>query len=641
MNQAQALEQAARKYFILALGPENGEALYQSGATIPNPHLQQKFYECAVKDIQRKLRGESLVKGSAVRGLASQMHDPVPIQQFVEDPYFMNSKNVLFPKIMECLIEINNGQYQEAVLTGAIGTGKSTLALYSTAYQLYRLSCYRNPHYLFDLDPASEILIIFQSVTEKLAKAVEYQRFKAMIERSAYFRESFPFDKDIESELRFPNRVIVRPVSGLETAAIGQNVIGGVIDEMNYMALVEQSLKNIDSAAFDQATAVYDSIAIRRKSRFMIKGVLPGLLCLVSSKRYPGQFTDRKEEEARNELDRYGKSTIYVYDKREWDVKPSDRFSGKWFHIFIGDEGRRPRILDEHEMVEDKDRHLVMAIPEEYRSNFEADIMKALRDVAGVSTLARHPFIVEREAIVDAQRKINIIFGRESVDFKDTLLQVYPKQFVQPELPRFVHGDLAVSGDSAGLAIGTVPKFVPIPGGGLMPYIWIDALLQIRPPKGGEILLYRVREVIVALKKLGLNIRWCTFDQYQSKDTQQILRQEGFATGLQSIDESTNPYDFVKNALYDRRISMPKHVVCERELISLERDVKKNKIDHPPHGSKDVSDALAGVVFGLTMRREVWGMHRIPLGEIPPGLLDAIQAAKNVHGREQEESMTL
>jgi hypothetical protein len=138
-----------------------------------------------------------------------------------------------------------------------------------------------------------------------------------------------------------------------------------------------------------------------------------------------------------------------------------------------------------------------------------------------------------------------------------------------------------------------------------------------------------------------LNIRWCTFDQYQSKDTQQILRQEGFATGLQSIDESTNPYDFVKNALYDRRISMPKHVVCERELISLERDVKKNKIDHPPHGSKDVSDALAGVVFGLTMRREVWGMHRIPLGEIPPGLLDAIQAAKNVHGREQEESMTL
>lgn len=31
------------------------------------------------------------------------------------------------------------------------------------------------------------------------------------------------------------------------------------------------------------------------------------------------------------------------------------------------------------------------------------------------------------------------------------------------------------------------------------------------------------------------------------------------------------------------------------------------------HNSKDVSDAVAGVVYGLTMRREIWGMFNIPI----------------------------
>jgi hypothetical protein len=44
-------------------------------------------------------------------------------------------------------------------------------------------------------------------------------------------------------------------------------------------------------------------------------------------------------------------------------------------------------------------------------------------------------------------------------------------------------------------------------------------------------------------------------------------------------------------------------------------DYKKGKVDHPPHGSKDIADALAGVVYGLTMRRDVWNSHNVtPLG---------------------------
>ena len=159
----------------------------------------------------------------------SKWMEPVGMRQFIEDEYFMNSKNIIYPEVLRCMEEMNNGEYQEAVLTGGIGTAKSTIALYSTAYQLYCLSCYKNPHELFGLDPSSEIVFIFQSINAKLAKSVDYERFKAMVEKSSYFKEHFPFDKGILSELKFPNRIIVKPVSGAETGAIGQNVIGGII----------------------------------------------------------------------------------------------------------------------------------------------------------------------------------------------------------------------------------------------------------------------------------------------------------------------------------------------------------------------------------------------------------------------------
>lgn len=577
------------------------------------------------------LRGilQSLEEGDTSKIIQSTdlIHYPVSVSEFVEHEYFLDSKSILWPKVLLELEEMNNGEYQEAVLTGAIGTAKSTLAIYSVAYQLYLLSCYRSPHSLYSLDPASEILFIIQSINEKLAKDVDYSRLKALIQQSKYFKEKFPFDQSILSEMRFPNRIILRPVSGLDTAAIGQNVIGGIIDELNFMALVENSKASMDGGTYDQAVSVYNSIARRRKSRFMTRGKLPGLLCLVSSKRYPGQFTDTKIEEHHREIQLYGKSTIFVYDKKTWDIKDPGTFSGKWFKIFVGDGGRKPRILEEGERVPDSDMELVMDIPEEYRTEFEKDMMNALRDIAGVATLATHPFILERDKIPHAMRRTGNIFGRDRVDFVETRVEIYKSQFYKPTLPRFVHVDLALSKDSAGFAMGTVIGFKSVSVGEaieLLPDIWIDGTLEIKAPRNGEIQFFKIREVISTLRKMGMAIRWVTFDQYQSADSIQLLKQAGFIVGRQSMDSTTHPYDFTKNALYEGRLSVPYHEKLKVELASLEKDVKRNKIDHPPRGSKDVSDALAGVVYGLTTRREIWAMYGVNLMQIPDSLKMAL-----------------
>lgn len=535
---------------------------------------------------------------------------PVGIRDFITRPEFLDKGGQVYPIVLDELERMNSPQYQEIVLTGGIGCAKTTCALYTTAYQLYLLSCLHNPHIEFGLDTSSEILFVFQSLNAKISKA-SFDRFKDMIDQSPYFKTYFPPDKDLASKLVFPNRIEVVPVSGVETAAIGQNVIGGFIDELNYMQVTERSRQSVDGGTYDQAVALYNSIARRRKSRFMINGVLPGKLCLVSSKRYPGQFTDIKEEEAKRD------PTIYIYDKRAWDVKPDGSFSGVWFNVFVGTEDRKPRVLLPNESITEYIASNVMPIPIEYREDFDKDIVNALREIAGVSTLARHPYFIDVERVKESFDKVTPCLSSEAVDFVTTQLKVFPAKFYKPELPRYVHVDLAVTGDSAGVCIGTCTGFKAMKDLGfglseeLVPQIHIDGILEVKPPKNGEVQFWKIRNLITVLTQSGLNIRWVSFDSYQSRDSMQLLRQQGFSTGMLSMDTSTEPYDLLKTVIYTGSLKAPTHLKCRRELISLEKVAKTGKIDHPANGSKDCSDALAGVAYGLYKRREIWALHKV------------------------------
>lgn len=545
--------------------------------------------------------------------------------EFYLSPHYLNAGDVLYPVVLKTLIAICTGGYSESLLVGSIGSAKSTIAIYLMAYQVYLLSCYKNPQLVFGLDPSSELLIVFQSINASLSKAVDYNRFRSLIAKAPYFENHFMFNRKIESEMRFANNIIIKPVSGEETAAIGQNVISAILDEVNFMAVTDKSKKSIDGGTFHQAIAVYNSIARRRKSRFLSHGKLPGMVCIVSSKRYPGQFTDQKEEEARQQLQETGESSIYVYDKRVWEIKPWE-FSGETFTLFIGDATRQPRIFNKTDIVPIEDHSLLMEIPEEFKDEFERDMLNALRDIAGVSTLATFPFIMNVEAAASCFGTHPSPLNFTSVDFERQQLKARPKLFFKPELPRFAHIDLAVTGDSAGIVMGCVTGFKEVDRGSdtePLPEIHIDFSLEVVPPKGGEILFSKIRDLLYKLRELGMSIKWVSCDSFQSRDTIQILRQKGFCTGLQSMDKNNVPYEILKTALYDNRVKLPYHPKLLHELKTLEKNTKTGKVDHPPSSSKDISDALAGVVYGLTMRREIWTRYGIPIISLPTSLKEA------------------
>lgn len=541
---------------------------------------------------------------------------PVSVEQFLFGKEYLNREEVIWPELMPALIETCNPdgdrlglKYYEAVLTGGIGVAKTQQATYGLAHQIYLLSCYRDPHLLLGQDPSAEIMFIFQSLNGKVARD-GYTRFRELLGSSQYFRDNFDFRRDIESKMIFPHRIEVAPVTGEVTATIGQNVLGGLIDEVNFMMRTEKSKKATNGGDFDQALELYNSIDSRRRSRFMDMGVIPGRLYLCSSKNYPGQFTDKKRDQARTN------PNIYYSDVRVWELRPN-KFSGKKFWLFLGDTSRRPFIVDEkHPAPRDaKAKGLLDQIPVEYIDKFREDIYQAMREIAGHSTLATSPYMPNTEAIAAAFRKsVRPIIMPDIVDFSTTLPLAYPSHIFNKDEPRAVHIDLAINGDIAGVSCGMVEKFRQIEDEGEiyhMPMIRYDFTLGVAAPPQDEIQFNRIRKLVSDLRdRFGLNIRWVSFDTFQSRDSQQILKQRGFIAGEVSMDVTSDPYDMFKTAINQGRIIAPFNEDVKVELMRLERD-KDGKVDHPAGGSKDRSDAMAGVCYVLTTRKEIWYRHGV------------------------------
>jgi len=622
MNRASGLarpQQIEAAYDLIAKVPVSGRTVLDHAAVLP-----------------REERGAYLVAAAThFAGLMADAHRyrllPVDLRTFVESRKYLGRRGIVYPAVMNALVEMNDGTYVESVLTGGIGSGKTTAALLGMAWQHYLLSVLKDPHRDYGLDPASEILSVFQSLNARTARDNDYTRFRNMIAASPYFREVFPLDAAREAEMVFPRRIVARSLTGNVHAAIGANVMNALLDEINFMRIVEDSAQSADGGVFDQALEMYNGIVRRRKSRFLKHQSLPGMIYLVSSKRYPGEFTDRKIEEARRERDQRGRSSIFVYDRTVYDIKPAGTYGAARWSLFLGDATRRPRILSEEEgaSVPPEDAHLIRRIPHEFKSEFEHDLLSAIRDIAGCSTLAMNPYLINTEAVAAAFGARPSVLSLERTDFVTTRPAIHREHIAHSQEPRLAHVDLAVSGDSAGVAIGYVERFVPVTRSGStierLPKINFDLVLEVKPPRNGEIEFESLRRLFYGLRESGMNLKWISFDTYQSRDSIQLLRQQGFVTGTQSMDADSTAYDVAKTALTHGRLAAPRHEHARTELIRLERDPKTGRIDHPAGFSKDCADAMAGVIYGLTYRRDTWARHGESMAAILQSLAQKVE----------------
>lgn len=545
---------------------------------------------------------------------------PVDIEEFVCGSLYMDQKEYVRPAILYHLKRLFSEEFEhcyEVLESGAIGYGKNYFADMAQAYILYDLSSFYSPQVEFGLAPGSDIIMMQQSVTTKLAKKVVFGQFGSRLALSPYFANHFPFDKRVRTELRFPENITVMPISSSSTAALSMNIYGGIIDELSFMQKVKKS-KRAESGDldYDQAEKLYNVVLRRMESRAILLGRIPGKLFLLGSANYVGDFIDRKLNEV-SLLKKQGKvCPIYSMHMAQWEAYPTGTFCGETFKVVLPSEKTGGIILLEDDEI-DEDAE-IKEIPIEYKSKFDRDFEGSLKDIAGIPIGRLGKFIRDiRKVYVCAEKHDELFEGRQlfvtdeisqrqwrSVD--DVIDFDYINECID-ENPRLgAHLDLAITGDCLGLGVGRVLGFVKlqdnIPGVsknvsdlGTLPIIVIDGILSLLPPTGGEIDLFMVRDLILRLGELT-NMVFANLDSYESAMMIQSFRQNRISSHVRSVDRTPEPYKDMKDAALGGRLLIPNSPKLINEIKMLGFDRAENKVDHQQGESKDMADCVAGIV---------------------------------------------
>lgn len=180
-----------------------------------------------------------------------------------------------------------------------------------------------------------------------------------------------------------------------------------------------------------------------------------------------------------------------------------------------------------------------------------------------------------------------------------------------PSRPRYVHIDLSRNEDRCGIAMIRFDgmRRVARAGGGeeVMPVASVEMACTITPDSNNEIDIAEVRAWVRQLKvKYGYPIRGVSYDGFDSRESIQAWRKGGMRANMISVDRTSVPYKQFRDAMYDRRIGLPDDDVLLTEIIELEIDEDKDKVDHPVNGAKDVSDAVCAAYYNMLERRSTW-----------------------------------
>lgn len=566
---------------------------------------------------------------------SEQIRPIVPIEQWINDDYYIgrDGNRLLYPfwKNLICDIFTEGKQnYTTVVLTGGIGTGKSTVAAYIILRKLYELSCYKNIPGLFGMMSNSFTSFLYFSLTKYQAERTGFAQFRSIVDGVPYFNEHFCRNKYRNSVLDFPENV--RLFYGSSTGdCIGQNMIGSILDEANFFG--DSSGSDVD---YGNVVKLHDSIMSRQSSRYTRNGVNHSLSVVVSSSTFQSSYTQQLYEKSLTD------SSIKYARARLWDIKPKGTYSNEMFYVFAGNDKFDPFIigstsdlsvklgisLDPSLTVKEaitklsqEYRNLIDEVPIDFYPNYANNVIQGLQDFSGMSVASTGKLFSSRsvfESCID--ESIQPLFSKNEFtvetcnDEPSNCIQYYLNgiEFPHKECPRYLHIDIGVSNDAYGIAC-CYKHGNKIVDGVEVPEFYYDFTLRIVPPPAPKrVSISRCHEFIKYMRdSLGLRIGLITFDQFQSMASRQYLEENGFNVAYQSVDKTDEQYLFFVDCMYKNCVHFGREFAdaMHKELFDLIWYRNKRKVDHPSGGTaaghyKDRMDAIVGSLYNAKTTKE-------------------------------------
>jgi hypothetical protein len=462
----------------------------------------------------------------------------------------------------------------EVILQCGKGSGKDFTSTVGTAYLVYKLLCLKDPAKYFGKPPGDAIDIINIAVNAQQAKNVYYKGFRNKVENSAWFAGKYESKVD---SITFDKSITVYSGHSERESHEGLNLILAVLDEISGFA--QESVSGNENAK--TGDAIYKAFRGSVDSRFPDYGKV----ILLSFPRYQGDFISKRYEEVIAEKETVVRNYDFILNPDMPEDSDGNKFSVEW----------------------DEDHILSYKIPgvfaikrptwevnptrkiEDFKLAFYTDPGDALMRFACMPNFSSDAFFKQRDKLERSMTLRNPI---------DNFKRFDPAWEPNPEKVYFVHADLAQKHDKCAVAISHVEKWVDIKSFNdyeqIVPFVVVDAIAWWEPRKEGPVDLSEVKNWIIHLRRMGINLGLVTFDRWQSFDIQQELKAVGIKTDTLSV--AKKHYEDLAMLIYEERVAMP-HLDLLFEEMSELKIVSDKKVDHPRKKSKDLADAMCGSVY--------------------------------------------
>ena len=412
----------------------------------------------------------------------------------------------------------------------------------------------------------------FQRQGIDILDAAERQRRGAKGERTTTLLDTIRFEHNIEA------------VSGHSDADSqeGLNLILGIADEIDAFRSAAELARNAgpkQRESSSSAEAILDMLRTSATTRFpsVYKNVH------ISYPRYLGSTIQqliakgKADNEAKGEASRYYVSGPLA----TWEANP--RISGK--EAFAEDYERDPALAE---------------------SKYECRPRRAINPYFANEAAVRECFY---EAV---QPPVSVSYRREGATWQP-VYTFAPDLFPVKGALYAMHADLAAIGDRAGITMAHVKRWqdhaltgndedgLEIKVTERRPVVKVDFTISYESDAGAvppmEIQIRWARMLCLELRRMGFPVTFFSFDQWQSKDSMQILESHGIETDRFSTDVSEEGWRTLRDVMYEGRLEAPARELTIVELLGLSR-LPSGKIDHLGDSSKDEADSLAGAVVG-------------------------------------------
>lgn len=490
----------------------------------------------------------------------------------------------------------------ELLISGSLGGGKSYYGNYKVAYAVYRLFLGGSPQLQLGLAADSEIFGFYFTVSLELAKQSGFTHLQNIFRNCKWFKENAPINENLKSTIDFVGKNFFIKAGSDFGHQLGLNVYIFVLDEANFREGVGQGM----SKEYEEVTFLYQTLLDRQISRLSTsEGRTNAMAILISSASYQTSFMEKRKEAIK------GDPNAAFINAIAYEIRP-DRYSKEKFEVFIGCGSVEPCLVtnEQHKMnlihqagldgLTDTSEFFRM-VPKNLEKQFKTNIVLALQNHCGVSTLLQGSFMLNMKFLKDSyvsEDEIPPILQSEFLEAStadDTQLIEYliPDNIQFPERPHCLFMDLSVQGDTGSLVCFRYDgNYADIDI-----HTKVFELKIIPPPFPAATKITKMDQFVIDLASY-INIVAFGSDNFQSMATRQNVQA---ALGLEdirvSIDSSDIPHNCWVRGLVEGKIRQKKSDLLEKETSEAVHDYVKHRVLKAKGSTDDTMQGNVGAYF--------------------------------------------